>query len=90
LVLARTIPDLGRFYDTDVPKRKVLGWYSLVFEGILTLTIVLKKWTIQSVPEIAYIPLTANVNMYSEMDSAKKKFLNTNSIQRFLRNNSSR
>jgi hypothetical protein len=24
----------------------VLGWYSLVFEGILTLTIVLKKWTL--------------------------------------------
>jgi hypothetical protein len=26
----------------------------------------------QSVPELAYIPLTANVNIYSEMDSAKK------------------
>jgi hypothetical protein len=36
-------PDLGRFYDRGVPKRKVLGWYSLVFEGILTLTIDLKK-----------------------------------------------
>jgi hypothetical protein len=30
----------------------------------------------QSVPELAYIPLTANVNIYSEMDSAKKKCLN--------------
>jgi hypothetical protein len=29
----------------DVPKRKVLGWYSLVFEGILTLIIDLKKRT---------------------------------------------
>jgi hypothetical protein len=34
-------PDLGRFYDTDVPKRKVLG--CLVFQGILPLTIVKKK-----------------------------------------------
>jgi hypothetical protein len=36
LALAKTI---GRFYDRGVPKRKGLGWYSLVFEGILTLTI---------------------------------------------------
>jgi hypothetical protein len=27
---------------------------------------------IQSVPELAYIPLTANGNIYSEMDSARK------------------
>jgi hypothetical protein len=27
---------------------------------------------IQSVPELAYIPLTANVNIYSKMDSARK------------------
>jgi hypothetical protein len=39
-------PDLGRFYDRGVSKWKVLGWYSLFFKGILTLTIDLKKWTL--------------------------------------------
>jgi hypothetical protein len=37
-------------------------------------------WDIQSVPELAYIPLTANVNIYSEMDSAKKNGLNFTTI----------
>jgi hypothetical protein len=36
-------PDPGRFYDRGVPKWKVLGWYSLFFEGILSLIIDLKK-----------------------------------------------
>jgi hypothetical protein len=31
-----------------------------------------RRHVVQSVPELTYIQLTANVNIYSEMDSAKK------------------
>jgi hypothetical protein len=41
--------------------------FALPEENISTLIL----FNIQSVPELAYIPLTANVNIYSEIDSAK-------------------
>jgi hypothetical protein len=44
--------------------------FALPEENISTLIL----FNIQSVPELAYIPLTANVNIYSEIDSAKKLF----------------